>query len=160
RDFILSYFGEKTSTAMRVYRDFVRSVMGGHCDNPLAGPSHPVILGSEEFVAEIKEKFLQARQPERDLPALRGLSTRPGLDRIEKVVDSVLQSDEKLARQIKLHFCHRFSGMKLVEIGQRFGVGESGVVQASRRLAIKVGKNKELREIIKTIETRMYLSNV
>lgn len=82
------------------------------------------------------------------------------MEPIEKVVDSVLQSDEKLARQVKLHMCHRHSGMKLKEIGQRFGIGESGVTQASRRISMKAEKDKRLREIVKMIETNISLSNV
>ena len=67
----------------------------------------------------------------------------------------MLQSDEKLARQVKLHMCHRHSGMKLKEIGQRFGIGEFGVTQASRRISMKAEKNKKLRKIVKTIETNI-----
>jgi chromosomal replication initiation ATPase DnaA len=82
------------------------------------------------------------------------------MGQIEKAVDSVLQSDKKLARQVKLHTCHRHSGMKLKEIGQRFGIRESGVTQASHRISMKAEKDKRLREIIKMIETNISLSNV
>jgi hypothetical protein len=41
---------------------------------------------------------------------------RPGLDNIEQVINAALDSDEKLARQVKLYFCHRYSGKKLREI--------------------------------------------
>ena len=160
RDFILSYFGNEPKTAMKRYRDFIRSVMDQEYKNPLAEISHSVILGGEKFIAEIKTKFLRDKQPDRDLPTLRDLSSRPGLDQIEKAVDSVLQQDEKLARQVTLHMCHRHSGMKLREIGQQFGIGESGVTQASRRIGMKAKKDKRLGEIVKTIETKIYLSNV
>ena len=82
------------------------------------------------------------------------------MEPIEKAVDSVLQSDKKLARQVKLHMCHRHSGIKLKEIGQRFGIGEYGVTQASRRIGMKAEKDKRLREIVKMIETNISLSNV
>lgn len=160
RDFILSYFGNEPKTAMKRYRDFVRSVMDEEYKNPLAEISHSVILGGEKFIAEIKTRFLRDKQPDRDLPTLRDLSSRPGLGHIEKAVDSVLQQDEKLARQVTLHMCHRHSGMKLREIGQQFGIGESGVTQASRRIGMKAKKDKRLGEIVKTIETKIYLSNV
>jgi chromosomal replication initiation ATPase DnaA len=76
------------------------------------------------------------------------------------VVDSVLQSNKKLARQVKLHMCHRYSGIKLREIGKHFGIGESGVTYASRRIGMKAEKDKKLREIIKTVKTKIFLSNV
>ena len=160
RDFILSYFGKKSRNARKRYRDFVRSVMDWEYENPLAELSHSVILGSEEFVAEIKDRFLRNKQPDRDLPALRDLSSRPNLGYIEKAVDSVLQSDDKLARQVKLYLYHRYSGMKLREIGKRFGIGESGVTQASRRIGIKAGKDKKLRKTVKMIKMKTTLSNV
>jgi hypothetical protein len=119
-----------------------------------------VILGGEEFIAEIETRFLRDKQPDRDLPTLKDFSSRPGMGQIEKAVDSVLQSDKKLARQVKLHTCHRHSGMKLKEIGQRFGIRESGVTQASHRISMKAEKDKRLREIIKMIETNISLSNV
>jgi hypothetical protein len=56
--------------------------------------------------------------------------------------------------------CHRHSGIKLKEIGQRFGIGESGVTQASRQISMKAEKDKRLREIVKMIETNISLSNV
>lgn len=160
RDLILSYFGKKPITARKRYRGFVRSVMDREYENPLAELSHSVILGSGEFVAEIKDRFLRNKQPDRDLPALRDISSRPELHYIEKTVDSVLQSDEKLARQVKLHLYHRYSGMKLRKIGKRFGIGESGVTQASRRIGIKARKDKKLRKIFKMIEIKITLSNV
>jgi putative transposase len=48
---------------------------------------------------------------------------------MEQVVDSELQPDEKLARQVKLYLCHRYSGKKLRKIAERFGVNESVVTQ-------------------------------
>jgi DNA-directed RNA polymerase specialized sigma subunit len=47
------------------------------------------------------------------------------------MVDSVIQTDHRLAKQIKLYFCHKYSRLKLKEIGKYFGIGESGVSQTS-----------------------------
>ena len=95
----------------------------------------------------------------RDLPALKDLIDRPGLDQIEDAVDSVLTSDEKLARQVKLYLCHRHSGIKLSDIGKRFGIGGSGVTQASRRIGMKATKDRTLRNIVKRAEAKINLSN-
>ena len=91
------------SIATKRYPDFVRSGMDRGYKNPLAELSHSPIVGSREFVAEIKDRFLRKKQPDRDFPALRELSSTPELDYVEKAVDSVLHSEEKLARQVKLH---------------------------------------------------------
>jgi hypothetical protein len=157
RDFILGYFGKKPTTARRRYGDFIHSAVDEEYENPLAGLSDSVILGSKEFVAEIKGRFLQDKQPDRELPALGKLLSRPSLDQIEQAVDSVLQQAPKLARQVKLHLSHRYSGQKLREIGKRYGIGESGVTQASRRIGSKARQDKKLRKMIQTIERKIFL---
>ncbi|MFH1490162.1 MAG: hypothetical protein ABII06_14760, partial [Pseudomonadota bacterium] len=136
---------------------FVSAFIDQEYKNPLAELSHSVILGSGEFVAEIKEQFFRAKKPDRDLPALRSFSVRPSFDQIEKAVDSALKSDEKLSRQVKLYFCHRYSGRKLREIGSRFGVGLSGVTQASSRIVLKAEKDKNLGNMLNRIEKNILL---
>ena len=64
------------------------------------------------------------------------------IEDIEKAVDRLLKTDPKFARQVKLYFCHRYTGLKLREIGKRFGISESGVTQASRRVALKAETDK------------------
>lgn len=137
---------------MKHYRAFIHAAMGQAYENPLAELNHSVILGSRQFVTEIREQFLKNKAQDRDLPGLRALSQKPSLDHIEKAVDAVLSSEPKIARQVKLHLCHRYSGMKLREIGLRFGMGQSGITQASRRIALKTGQDKKLREIVVRIE--------
>jgi putative transposase len=157
RGFILGYFGKDFSVSMKRYRDFVQAVMGESYGNPLAGLKHSVILGSSPFVAEIRDRYLKHTAQARDLPALRTLLKKPSLDQIEQAVDAVLLSAPKLARQVKLHLCQRYSGMTLTEIGLRFGVGPSGVSQASRRIALKRSKEQKLSKIVKRIEKNIYL---
>jgi len=78
---------------------------------------------------------------------------------IEHVVNSALQSDEKIARQIKLHLCHRFGDRKLREIGEWFGVSESGVTQVSRRIRIKEKNDKKVVKISAEMVRELILSN-
>jgi len=85
------------------------------------------------------------------------VSSRPSFDQIEKAVDSALQSDEKLARQVKLYFCHRYSGRKLRDLGSRFGMIWAGVTQASRRIRLKAEKDKKLGKMLKRIEKNIFL---
>jgi transposase len=47
--------------------------------------------------------------------------------------------------------CHRFSGKKLRDIGKRFGISESSVTQASRRMKIKAEKKNSVKRNIKSI---------
>jgi hypothetical protein len=154
RDLILSYFDKKPTVAMKIYRNFVHTLIDQEYKNPLAELSHSVILGGREFVDSIKGRFLKGKQTDRELPALNEITNRPGLDQIEQAVDSLLQADEKLARQVKLYLCHRYRGKKLREIGKRFGISESGVTQATRRIQLKQKNNKKFGKLItKTAKT-------
>jgi DNA-directed RNA polymerase specialized sigma subunit len=89
------------------------------------------------------------------LPALEELVDRPDIDTISDMVDSVIQTDDKLAKQIKLHFCHRYSGLKLKEIGKYFGIGESGVSQTSRRLSDRLKTNKNLSKKVAILKKKL-----
>jgi len=83
---------------------------------------------------------------------------RPGLETIEQAVDSKLQNNANLARQVKMFLCHRYSGKKLSEIGARFGVSESAVTQASRRMRDKQHKDKKIEKLILKIGKKLPLS--
>jgi REP element-mobilizing transposase RayT len=160
REFILGYFAKNVKIAEKRYHDFVCSLINKEYKSPFTELSHSIFLGGEGFVAEIKSKYLGDKEADRDLPILKALSKKADFNDIEKIVDSFFKSDEKLARQVKLHICHRFSGKKLRDIGKRFGISESGVTQASRRIKIKAEKEKSVKQKIKLIEKKLVLSNV
>ena len=145
---------------MKMYRRFIHSLMDQEYKGSLAELSHSVILGSSEFVDKIKDRFLRGKQPDRELPALRDMTNRAGMDHVEQVVNSVLPSDEKLARQVKLYLFHRYSGKRLREIGERYGVSESGVSQASRRIRIRQKNDKKLAKLITKMVKELAVSNV
>ncbi len=160
RDFILCYFDTRRISAMKKYRNFIHKLISQDYKSPLDGIQHSFILGSREFINEIKDKFLRDKRIDRELPILRETMDRPGLETIEHLVDSELESDERMARQLKLFLCHSYSGMKLREIGYRFSVSESAVTQASRRIRVKLRNDKKLEKLILRIVKRLPLSNV
>ena len=51
---------------------------------------------------------------------------------------------------MQIYLCHKSGGQKLKDIGLHFGIGVSGVSQASRRVQIKDDKklNKKIANII------------
>jgi len=159
-DFILGYFSEKASVARKRYRDFVESLVGQEYESPLDHVAHSTFLGGVDFINEIKDTYLKRKKPDRNLPVLRELSSRPGLDQIEDAVELVIGSDTALLRQIKLYFCHRYSGKKLNEIGARFGISDSGVSQSSHRISDRLELDRALRSKVRRIKKRLYLSNV
>ncbi len=55
---------------------------------------------------------------------------------------------------------HKFSGQELKDIGMHFGIGVSGVSQASRRVALRIKDDKKLKKKIDKIILDLNLSTV
>ena len=158
--FILAYFGQGISDAQKRYRKFIDGKVGEEYDHPLTKTVASTLLGNVDFVRGIKEKYLKNRETGRDLPALRELSDRLSIANIQKEVESVFGEDQRLSQRAGLYLCHRLSGMKLKEIGAHFGIGESAVSQASRRLVVEIERDTKLRAEVERIEKRVRLSRV
>jgi len=67
-------------------------------------------------------------------------------------VESALGRRPVLARSVKMLLCRRYTGEKLKDIGTHFGIGESGVSQASRWVDDKIRSDKKFRRKIRKIE--------
>jgi chromosomal replication initiation ATPase DnaA len=65
-----------------------------------------------------------------------------------------------LLKRVQIYLCHRYSGKKLKEIGDHFGIGVSGVSQASRRVAMQVKGDKKLKKKIDKLIIDLELSTV
>ncbi|MBE0504500.1 MAG: hypothetical protein IBX46_10265 [Desulfuromonadales bacterium] len=58
-----------------------------------------------------------------------------------------------------MYLCHKYSGAKLKEIGERFGIGQSAVSPASRRFMVEMVRDQELRSLVDNIEVKLGLSD-
>lgn len=154
-EFILSFFGLNEKKARMRYREFVEGEAGRECPNPLENVTAQTILGRESFVEWVQEKFLKSMQADRELPALRQLESRPSLERVRAAVEALLMDDQPLARRVGLYLCHRCTGLKLKEIGAAYGVGESAVTQASRRVADEMKQSESVRKSVGMIEREL-----
>ena len=142
---ILSGFAAEEPKAQASYRDFVEGVIGKDEQSPLDKVKASTLLGSESFLHWIEEQFLKERPADRELPALNEISERPPLCFIRKAVEERFGGEPAKARRMALYLCHRYSGRKLREIGAEFGVTESAVTQASKRMARALAENQALR---------------
>ena len=152
RDFILGYFGRKVSSAEKMYQDFVNALTDQEYTSPLEQVVSSTLLGSADFIEYIKDNFLSAKKPDKELPALKKLVKKPSMQDIFKEVELVFAKDKVLSRNIKMYLCTRYTGNKLKEIGFHFGIGESGVSQACRRVADKIEEDKKLKKQIEKFE--------
>lgn len=160
RDFILGYFGQKLSTAQKGYQEFVNALVRQEYDSPLDEVVSSTLLGSADFIAFIKDNFLSAKKPDRELPALKELVKKNSIQDIFEKVELVFNKDKVMARNVKMYLCQRYTGKKLKDIGLHFGIGESGVSQACRRVAQKVEKDKKLKKKIVRLEKQIKLSRM
>lgn len=159
-DFILGYFGEKVSLAQKQYQQFVDMLDNKEYESPLMEVVSSTILGAPDFIAFIKDRYLAGKKPDKDLPALKELSEKPSMGDILDEVEYVFDGDRALARNIKLYLCQRYTGEKLKDIGKHFGIGESGVSQACRRVAQRIDRDKKLKRKIGKIEKKLIMSRM
>lgn len=141
--FIFGYFGKRTTKAREKYRQFAEDLIGSEYESPLKDTVGSSILGNAGFVEEITAVHVQAKQADRNIPALRQLARRPSP---EEIIDAVKHEieNEKLARQMSIHICHKYSGAKLREIGDLFNVKETAIAESSRRFSLKMNEDKKL----------------
>jgi putative transposase len=127
-------------------------------DSPLKKVIASTILGSPDFVREKSQQHLRDKQSDRNMPAVRVLN-RPGIDEIIKVVENEVK-ENALAKKVSLYFCHRYSGARLLEIGERFGMSDAAVAQASRRMRIVYEKDETLRKRLDVVKAKLKMSAV
>jgi hypothetical protein len=60
-------------------------------------------------------------------------------------------NDEKLARRVTIHLCHKCSGLRLRYIGERFNVREA-ISEASRRFARELDTDGKLSGMMERIK--------
>lgn len=158
--FILGYFGTKGQAAGKSYHRFVHELVGEEREFTLDCSKATAILGSPEFMAFIEDKYILSREPDRNLPELRKLPRRLSLEAIIEEARGCFGESKQLAAKAGIYMSHKYSGARLKEIGERFGIGESAVSQASKRFAEKMVEDANLREIVKKLQDKLRLVNV
>ncbi len=88
------------------------------------------------------------------------LVKKTSLQDIFEEVELVFTQDKVLARNVKMYLCQKYTGERLKDIGLHFGIGESGVSQACRRVAQKTEKDKKLKKKIARLENQINLSRM
>ncbi len=155
--FILGSFGKagSESASRKNYQDFVEKLDIETYESPLKSAVGGSVLGSPEFVEEITETHLNERGADKDIPALRHFSKRPPLEEIIEFAREAMKNNEKLARQVSIYLCHKYSGAPLKEIAVRFDVGVTAIGEASKRIQKKVEEDKALQKMIDTLTTKI-----
>ncbi|OQB44935.1 MAG: Transposase IS200 like protein [Synergistetes bacterium ADurb.Bin155] len=152
--FVLGYFGADPGKQRVHYRDYILEAVGKKSPDLLSGSIASTILGSDDFVRYIKETYLEGLAPDRDIPALRELQGRPDIGKIKAAAGEAFPDSGRLARAAGIYLCHRFSGARLQEIGDLFGLSPSGVTQAGKRFDEALKKDKVLEKKVLEVAPR------
>jgi len=152
---VLGYFGREDEDRRRNYRNYLFEAIDKESRNPLANSVASTILGTDDFVRDIKEKYLEEKESDRDLPALRDLSRGPEVTEIKALSEDAFPENERLARMAGIYLCWRFSGAKLKEIGGLYGISESGVNRACRRFENMMERDNDLRERLRRLTEKL-----
>ena len=147
---VLEIFGADSSVRQQRYREFVEDLIGEEYESPLKHTVASTILGGADFVETIMTDHLDKDIERPDVPALRALIRRFAVENIIAKTQELVD-EPKLAREVALHICHRYSGERLKNIGARFGFGDSAVVKASTRLEARFNSETALREKVSKI---------
>ncbi len=155
-DLILSYFGELKSKRIQLYHNFIQETIGKEYENPLKKAVGSVLLGSEQFINEIKEKYINDAEVSRDLPSILSLKRKSSVEEMVEVIgkESGIK-DHRLLKKIVIYISHRNSGISLREIGEYFGVSESAVSQASVRFEWEIEQDAGLKLMIEDIKKKI-----
>lgn len=143
-DAILSYFGNNNVQARKNYREFVNARIGSKSDSPLEKTVASVILGSDDFIELIKDKYIDCKKRDKNVPTIKKLRESPDIEETYKQVEALCENDTSLSRKITIYLFHTYTDRRLNELGSYFGIGDSAVCEASRNFKVFLKKNRKL----------------
>lgn len=165
---LLDYFGGENREAMNEYKKFVAEGMKKDLPSPLEKGKGTGVIGSEDFVEQIKKRFSKGKghkRPSRELPALRELGKKIKPDHlIDRYAKLVKISREELSRKGKqsmqramlMEMLYRICNITQPEIGKFLGgVDYSAVSQARKRLQIRIENDPELGKEVAKIQNAL-----
>lgn len=157
---ILSVYGGDTAKGRSKYgKRILQDISEGlEIKKDILGQS---ILGSDKFISWVKDKFIKGTT-DRESPGHRELRRYRAKEDIILALeqetgepfDSIKNSRHHL-RPVAMDLLYRVGGLKGIEIGKIFKVDYSTVSQGRKRLREKLGKDNNLKRLVRQIEERL-----
>lgn len=157
---VLADFGGDTIQGRRCYQKRIKEDLSEELDikRKVIGQA---ILGGDGFIKWLKETFY-SNMHDRECPGLSELKRYGAFDEIIEIfsketgrtIDEVKIKKHPL-RPVLMDLLYRAGGMTGIEIGKIFDVGYSAVSQSRKRLALRIIKDKNLKNILERIETKL-----
>lgn len=152
-DFTLQYF----NGSRKRYREFVEQGITETIRNVFDEIKAGFILGDDDFVEEIREKYLQTEQRSEDLPELRRLKKRYiDKEEILKVLEKEDKRDKLVAYYLRKYTDETLQG--IVKIVYKEKRSSSGISKIVSRIEEKRWKDKGFNKRLKLLEGKMSMS--
>jgi len=166
-DTVLELFSAKKAKAKVAYRGFVEDIGIEEVENPHKAAREGFILGGEGFVNWVQTTLLGKRSEEKEIPELKRLKPRPGLEEIIESVaeeygcrgEDIRRSGKKnnSPRDIAIYISRSKSGMSCKELGEYFGtITGAGITMKYRQMSVAIDKDKKLQKKIEKIQKRIF----
>jgi REP element-mobilizing transposase RayT len=152
--FILGCFAKKPEEAHKKYQTFVEDRLGKEYESPLTRSIGTSILGSAAFLKKITTTHIQGKA-DGNIPALRHFISHPTPEEIMNEANAEFADDERQARRASIYICHKYSGMRLREIGELFNVRDTAISEASRRFARELEADGKLKGLVERIKGKL-----
>jgi REP element-mobilizing transposase RayT len=154
--------GISKKEARRAYREYVESAKGEPPIEPFDRAAAGLALGSESFVAWVKDK-LKRRAANREEPALRRLRAL-GLETPEKIEALVKAEfgdtgDKGRARNVLAAFLVSRSGLRPAEVARRLGVSPSAITRSVLRIDQAAAKDPKFARRLRTVSSNLLMKN-
>jgi hypothetical protein len=144
-DFILAQISRNKKKAIRGYREYTQRGIAENIEDPLKRTVASTVIGSENFIKWVRERWVKQEMVHREVPAIRKLVRRPDLSLILHECEERFGKASLESRRMVLYLSHQFSGLSLREIGEYFGgISISAVSQNSRRQEKRLREDLEL----------------
>lgn len=154
---ILDYFGGDHRKFINDYKRFVAEGLERDLTSPLERGRGTGIVGSDDFIEEMKDKFRDGKDSKRlsrEQPALRELKKQLKPDDLIEQYSKLVRVDpaelmrkgkQSLHRSMLMEMLYRICNMTQPEIGELLGgIDYSAVSQARKRLHVKIESDPAL----------------
>lgn len=161
---ILGYFGGDTTQGRRKYEKYVEEGIRKEIENPLEKGKGHGILGSMEYIEEIKNRFLSGSIPSRELPAVRRILGQVEPEKIIRMVckemgirreELTKRGYKSKARGLLTELLYRYGGMNQREIGEIMGIDYSAVSVGRKRFCALQKEDRGLLKQVEKIKTQL-----
>jgi len=157
---VLRYFGTKERRSRKEYRSFVKSGMKEGLRNPFEDVKVGTILGGDDFVKRIKDKYLNLDSTDRELSAVKELR-KVEARVVQEIVSKYIPKDSKDRLKMEIYILRKYGNQSLKDLSHEYGKEISAISQMNRRFKEKIKKEGRLSKMVCNIDREIReMSNV